>query len=128
VMGEPAVPESAAFYFLAPNCRDGPVGRSLLDASCWAGETGARIGRTLALLLEGIKAGRFFILPGGYCDHCDYSEVCRRQHNPSWWRARGDETRQEIEGLRVLKAPKTELKTGGVEAGTGKKERKKRGG
>jgi ATP-dependent helicase/nuclease subunit B len=128
VLGGPAVPESAAFYFLAPNCKDGPVGRSLLDASCWAGETGARIGRTLALLLEGIKAGRFFILPGGYCDHCDYSEICRRHHNQSWWRARGDATRKEIEGLRVLKAPKAESKTGGAEAGTGKKERKKRGG
>ncbi len=105
VLGKPAVPESAAFYFLAPHCKDGPVDGSRLDASCWAGETGARIGRTLALILEGIKAGRFFILPGGYCDHCDYSEICRRHHNQSWWRARGDEGRREIEGLRVLKAP-----------------------
>ncbi|HEV8243400.1 MAG TPA: hypothetical protein VGQ07_05365, partial [Nitrospirales bacterium] len=67
---------------------------------------------------------RFFILPGGYCDHCDYSEVCRRQHNQSWWRARSDDTRKELENLRTLKAPK-------AAAGPDKKEqkeRKKRGG
>ena len=128
VMGEPAIPESAAFYFLAPNRKGGPVDRSLLDASCWAGETGARIGRTLALILEGIRAGRFFILPGAHCDHCDYSEVCRRHHNQSWWRARGDEFRKELENLHRLKAPKAETKTAEAEAGVGKKPGRKRGG
>jgi len=128
VLGEPAVPESAAFYFLAPNRKDGPVDRTLLDASCWAGEAGARLGRTLALILEGIRAGRFFILPGGYCDHCDYSEVCRRHHNQSWWRARGDESRKEIEGLRTLKAPKAETKTAEDGAEADKKRGRKRGG
>ena len=128
VLGEPAVPESAAFYFLMPNRRDGPVGWSQLDASCWAGEAGARLGRTLTLILEGVKGGRFFILPGGYCDHCDYSEVCRRHHNQSWWRARGDDSRKALEGLRALKAPKADAKPEKAEAGTGKKERKKRGG
>lgn len=133
VMGEPAVPESAAFYFLAPNRKGGPVDRSLLDASCWTGETGALIGRTLTFILEGIRAGRFFILPGAHCDHCDYSEVCRRHHTPSWWRARGDESRKELEALHLLKAPKAETKsdktkTDTAGAGPGKKERKKRGG
>ncbi|TAL10789.1 MAG: hypothetical protein EPO02_06545 [Nitrospirae bacterium] len=128
VLGEPAVPESAAFYFLAPNRRDGPVDRSQLDASCWAGESGVRLGRTLTLILDGIRAGRFFILPGGHCDHCEYSEVCRRHHNQSWWRARGDESRKALEGLHALKAPKADAKTENAEAGTGKKERKKRGG
>jgi ATP-dependent helicase/nuclease subunit B len=124
VLGQPAVPESAAFYFLAPNRKDGPVDRSVLDASCWEGERGARIGRSLALILEGIKAGRFFILPGGYCDHCDYSEVCRRQHNQSWWRARSDDARKELENLRTLKAPKAAAEPDKKE----QKERKKRGG
>jgi len=124
VLGQPAVPESAAFYFLAPNRKDGPVDRSVLDASCWDGETGARIGRSLALILEGIKAGRFFILPGGYCDHCDYAEVCRRQHNQSWWRARSDDATKELENLRTLKAPKAEAGPDKKE----RKERKKRGG
>ena len=128
VLGEPAVPESAAFYFLAPNRRDGPVDRSRLDASCWEGETGAMIGRTLALILEGIKAGRFFILPGAHCDHCEYSGVCRRHHNQSWWRARGDESRKALEGLHALKAPKADAKPEKTEAGPGRKERKKRGG
>jgi len=124
VLGQPAILESAAFYFLAPNRKDGPVDRSVLDASCWDGETGARIGQSLALILEGIKAGRFFILPDGYCDYCDYSAVCRRHHNQSWWRARSDDSRKELESLRTLKISK---------AGTGpdkkeKKERTKRGG
>ncbi len=128
VLGEPAVPESAAFYYLAPKRRDGPIDRSLLDASCWAGEAGVRLGGTLTLILEGIRAGRFFILPGGHCDHCEYSEVCRRHHNPSWWRTRGDESRKAIEGLQALKAPKADAKPEKAEAGTAKKERKKRGG
>jgi len=128
VLGEPAVPESAAFYFLAPKRKDGPVDRSRLDASCWEGETGAMIGRTLALILEGIKAGRFFILPGAHCDHCEYSGVCRRHHNQSWWRARGDESRKALEGLHALKAPKADAKPEKTEAGPGRKERKKRGG
>ncbi|MEK9172404.1 MAG: hypothetical protein AAB282_01960, partial [Nitrospirota bacterium] len=79
-------------------------------------------------ILEGIRAGRFFILPGAYCDHCDYSEVCRRHHTQSWWRARGDESRKELETLHLLKAPKNESKTDKAETGPGKKERKKRGG
>ncbi len=124
VLGQPAVPESAAFYFLAPNRKDGPVDRSVLDASCWDGETGARIGRSLALILEGIKAGRFFILPDSYCDHCDYSQVCRRHHNQSWWRARSDDSRKELESLRTLKIPKAETGPDKQE----KKERTKRGG
>jgi ATP-dependent helicase/nuclease subunit B len=128
VLGEPAVPESAAFYFLAPNRKGGPVDRSLLDASCWTGETGALIGRTLTVILEGIRAGRFFILPGAHCDHCDFSEVCRRHHTPSWWRARGDESRKELETLHLLKAPKADTKPEKTKAGPGKKERKKRGG
>jgi ATP-dependent helicase/nuclease subunit B len=129
VLGEPAVPESAAFYFLAPNRRDGPVDRSELDASCWVGEAGARLGRTLTLILEGIRAGRFFILPGGHCDHCEYSEVCRRHHNQSWWRARGDESRKALEGLQALKAPKAaESKTDKARPGPDKKARKTRGG
>ena len=133
VMGEPAVPESAAFYFLAPNRKGGAVDRSLLDASCWTGETGALIGRTLTFILDGIRAGRFFILPGAHCDHCDYSEICRRHHTQSWWRARGDGSRKELETLHLLKAPKAETKLEKTKAGTagagpGKKERKKRGG
>lgn len=132
VLGEPAVPESAAFYFLAPNQQGGRTGeaidRSQLDASCWSGAMGAQIGRTLALILDGIKAGRFFILPGTHCEHCDYSEVCRRHHSQSWWRARGDGSRQALDNLHRLTAPKTETKTAETDAGTGKKERKTRGG
>jgi ATP-dependent helicase/nuclease subunit B len=92
------------------------------------GEAGARLGRTLTLILEGIRAGRFFILPGAHCDHCEYSEVCRRHHNQSWWRARGDESRKALEGLHALKAPKADAKPEKTEAGTGRKERKERGG
>ncbi len=106
VLGQPAHPESAAFYYLAPNRRDGVVDRTQLTVYCWTGEAGARLGRTLTLILEGIRAGRFFILPGGHCDHCEYSALCRRHHSPSWWRARSDAFRNALEALRTLKAAK----------------------
>jgi len=115
VLGRPAEPESVALYFLGPHRTDGPHGegvhRSYFEASCWTGETGTQIGRTLAFLLDGIKAGRFFILPGDHCAHCDYAEVCRRQHNPSWWRAREDASRQALDAIHQLKAPHTDKKT-----------------
>jgi ATP-dependent helicase/nuclease subunit B len=102
---EPAIPETVAFYFLAPNLPDGPLTRSALGASCWEGETGARIGDTVRRMLDGIRAGRFFIFPGDYCDHCDFSSVCRRTHDPSKRRARGDERTKTLERLRALQLP-----------------------
>jgi ATP-dependent helicase/nuclease subunit B len=43
--------------------------------------------RTVKTLLEGIQAGRFYILPDGYCDTCEFRVACRREHAPTWWRS-----------------------------------------
>lgn len=108
---ESAVPETVALYFLAPNLTNGPLDRSTLAMSCWEGETGARIGDTVRRILEGIRAGRFFILPGDYCDHCDFSSNCRRTHDPSRRRARGDEQTKTLERLRTIKVPASPTRT-----------------
>ncbi|NJL15977.1 MAG: PD-(D/E)XK nuclease family protein [Nitrospira sp.] len=52
-----------------------------------ASETGRRIQGTIKALMDGIRAGRFFILPDGYCDQCEFRVICRREHAPTWWRA-----------------------------------------
>ena len=74
------------FLFLAPAWAK-PIDRSPFDAPSWASETGRRIQRTIKALMDGIRAGRFFILPDGYCDQCEFRVICRRAHAPTWWRA-----------------------------------------
>jgi len=39
--------------------------------------------------VQGIRGGRFFMLPGAYCRSWQFSMVCRFQHHPSWSRAYG---------------------------------------
>src|SRR5712692_2604553 len=72
---EPAVPDEAAFYFLAPYWPNGPVVRTGLATVCGEG--------TVRVVLEGVRHGRFFILPGEYCDYCEFSSACRRTHHPT---------------------------------------------
>ncbi|MBI2087528.1 MAG: exodeoxyribonuclease V subunit gamma [Deltaproteobacteria bacterium] len=85
---DPAV--VAAFYFLAPKWKDGPLVTSAFAEEAWEGETGTQLKRTLSFLLEGIERGQFFIRPGEHCRRCDVSEVCRKNHLPSFWRAERD--------------------------------------
>jgi ATP-dependent helicase/nuclease subunit B len=96
----------AAFYFLAPNWKDGPLAISTFAADGWRGESGAQLRRTLSVLLDGIEKGRFFIRPGDYCGRCDVSEVCRKNHLPSAWRAERDpisRTHAELRRLTIAK-------------------------
>lgn len=98
VPGQPA-PSHVDFVFLAPKW-DRPIGRSTFPASVWHSLVGTQLRRTVATLIDGIAAGRFFILPGGYCDSCEYAVACRRFHGPTWWRA----TRAApAKGLRELR-------------------------
>jgi ATP-dependent helicase/nuclease subunit B len=92
----PAVPDEAAFYFLAPHWSNGPVVRTALVAVC--GE------ETVRVILEGVRHGRFFILPGEYCDYCEFSSACRRTHHPTKWRLRDNAEKQILEDLRQQKA------------------------
>src|SRR5439155_9834889 len=93
---EPAVADEAAFYFLAPNWPNGPVVRTGLVAICGEG--------TVRVILEGVKQGRFFILPGEYCDYCEFSSACRRTHHPTKWRLRDNAEKRILEDLRRQKA------------------------
>lgn len=80
----------AAFYFLARRWKNGPLVTSTFAEKSWEGTTGAQLKRTLSFLMEGIEQGRYFIQPGEYCARCDVSEVCRKNHLPTWWRAERD--------------------------------------
>ena len=85
VPGHPA-PSQVQFRFLAPQWSM-PISRSTFEAISWASETGSLIQQTIRTLVSGIRAGRFFILPDGYCDGCEFRVVCRREHAPTWWRS-----------------------------------------
>jgi ATP-dependent helicase/nuclease subunit B len=86
----PAPAIDAVFYFLAPGWRDGPLVTASFPADAWEGEAGGQLKDTVSLLIEGVHDGRFFIQPGDYCRYCLVSEICRRSHLPSRWRAHGD--------------------------------------
>jgi ATP-dependent helicase/nuclease subunit B len=81
-----SLPDLVQFFFLAPQWVPS-ISRSTFERPSWSSDTGLLIRKTLATLLEGIKRGRFFILPDGYCDGCLYRPACRREHGPTWWRA-----------------------------------------
>jgi ATP-dependent helicase/nuclease subunit B len=75
------------FFFLAPGWPS-PATRSTFEADHWAGATGAQLRTTLGRLIAGIRNGRFFIMPdSSYCATCEYRVACRREHQPTWWRA-----------------------------------------
>jgi ATP-dependent helicase/nuclease subunit B len=100
VLGEePAVPDAAAFYFLAPHWPNGPVERTALTTVCGEG--------TVRVILEGVRDGRFFILPGDYCKHCEFSAACRRSHHPTKWREADDKHKHILEDVRRQKAGAT---------------------
>jgi ATP-dependent helicase/nuclease subunit B len=79
-------PSYVEFFFLAPNWPK-PIGRSVFATAVWTSEVGALLQRTVKTLMEGIQAGRYFILPNGYCDTCEFRTSCRREHGPTWWRS-----------------------------------------
>jgi ATP-dependent helicase/nuclease subunit B len=97
----------AAFYFLAPEWPNGPLVTEFFPADAWDGSLGSGLKETLSLLIEGIQQGRFFIHPGAYCGHCEVSELCRKNHMPTMWRAENDPVTQSHRDIRQ-KNPKRE--------------------
>ena len=85
VPGQPTASQ-VQFLFLAPQW-SATISRSTFEARPWSSDTGALIQNTIRTLVDGIRSGRFFILPDGYCDSCEFRMVCRREHAPTWWRA-----------------------------------------
>jgi ATP-dependent helicase/nuclease subunit B len=82
---------AGAFHFVAPNWPEGPlVASPTLDERVWRGPEGDRLKTTVSLLLAGVRTGKFFIIPGHYCNHCRVAQVCRKDHHPTLWRAEND--------------------------------------
>ncbi|MDK2745018.1 MAG: PD-(D/E)XK nuclease family protein [Nitrospira sp. BO4] len=82
----PSAPSRVQFLFLAPRWSTA-ISRSTFNATSWTSETGILIQKSIRTLVDGIRSGRFFILPDGYCDGCEFRVMCRREHAPTWWRA-----------------------------------------
>ncbi|HEY5932937.1 MAG TPA: PD-(D/E)XK nuclease family protein [Nitrospira sp.] len=101
VPGQPA-PSQVQFLFLAPQW-PAAISRSSFEARSWPSDTGALIQNTIRTLVDGIHAGRFFILPDGYCDGCDFRVACRREHAPTWWRAYRAAEPKTLKMLRTQK-------------------------
>jgi ATP-dependent helicase/nuclease subunit B len=90
------------FLFLAPRWPTA-ISRSTFEVTSWASDTGTLIQSTIRTLVDGIRAGRFFILPDGYCDGCDFRVVCRREHAPTWWRTHRATEPKTLKMLRLQK-------------------------
>lgn len=78
-----------------------PVVRSTFETSSWSGEAGRRLSQSLAWWVEGIEAGRFHIQPDTYCEQCEFRVICRREHQPSWWRAHRSEEARQVKAVRA---------------------------
>jgi len=96
------VPQSAAFYFLAPRWKEGSLQPVTFDASSWDGQTGRMITASLGHIVDGIQAGCYAILPADYCDDCDFASACRFNHDASRRRARTDPRMKALKDLRAL--------------------------
>ncbi len=101
VPGQPT-PSQVQFLFLAPRWSP-TVSRSTFQALSWSSDTGTLIQTTIRTLVDGIRTGRFFILPDGYCDGCEFRVVCRREHAPTWWRAHRAAEPKALKMLRLQK-------------------------
>jgi ATP-dependent helicase/nuclease subunit B len=101
VSGQPTASQ-VQFLFLAPQWPSA-ISRSTFEALSWTSDTGVLIQKTVRALVDGIRTGRFFILPDGYCDGCDFRVACRREHTPTWWRAYRAAEPKALKMLRLQK-------------------------
>lgn len=95
-------PSDVQFVYLAPRW-DPPVARSTFERARLSGESGKTIMQTIRTLVQGIERQEFFILPDGYCDHCEFSAVCRRHDAVVWWRSYCSLQARSLRRLRKLK-------------------------
>ena len=95
-------PIEIEFRLLAPG-RMPPVETVSFSSSAWTGPAAPRLQATLYTLLEGIRSGRYFMLPDGYCDYCEMTSACRRHHAPSWWRTYTAAPSRALRELRTVK-------------------------
>jgi len=103
--GASATPESVELAFLMR--KPSPqVERARFDSSAWNGPAGGLLKKTVQAIVDGIREGRYAILPNGYCDHCEFSAACRRFHGPTWWRAYSSPPTRLLRQLRKQKVSK----------------------
>jgi ATP-dependent helicase/nuclease subunit B len=88
------------FVFVAPAWSP-QVARRTFAVGDWSSEWGATFRRTLTGLMDGIRGGRFFILPDDYCETCEYRVACRREHQATWWRSHQS---AEVKTLRAIRS------------------------
>ncbi|MBS0168929.1 MAG: exodeoxyribonuclease V subunit gamma [Nitrospira sp.] len=102
--GRPVFPEQVDFVYLLPQGKPA-VECASFAASAWQGPSGPLLSQAVQTLLDGIRNGRHFIVPDTtHCRYCDYATLCRRTHQPTWWRAyRADQakTLREIRSQKV---------------------------
>ena len=89
--GQAVTCEGVWFYVVSP--RELPEEQGFAPVAFTA-ETRAGIASQtetlMTTLVEGIRQGKFFIVPGRHCDWCDVRAVCHRTHPASARRARED--------------------------------------
>ncbi len=83
---DPISIQSVDFLYLRP-MQEESVRSASFSGAIWDTATGEQLRRTIYGWIQEIRAGQFFILPGTYCQTCQYASACRFQHHPSWLRA-----------------------------------------
>ena len=92
-------PEGVDFLFLAPRWETTVV-RSGFDRASWRASPGSQLTHTMRTIRDGIQSGRYFILPGEYCQSCEFMTACRRTHSPTWWRAYRSSSANQLRRIR----------------------------
>lgn len=111
--GQAVTCEGVWFYVVAP--RELPEEQGFAPVAFTA-ETRAGVApqteTLMTTLVEGIRQGKFFIVPGRHCDWCDVRAVCHRTHPASARRAREDYKQiQAHRNVRRQQPPKPPAKT-----------------
>ena len=111
--GQAVTCDGVWFYVVAP--RELPEEQGFAPVAFTA-ETRAGVAlqteTLMTTLVEGIRQGKFFIVPGRHCDWCDVRVVCHRTHPASARRAREDYKQiQAHRNVRRQQPPKPPAKT-----------------
>ena len=89
--GRPIACEGIWFYVVAP--RELPEDQGFVPVAFSAdtrGRAAPQLETTMTTLVNGIRQGKFFMVPGQHCEWCDVRPVCHRTHQASARRARED--------------------------------------
>jgi len=83
-----------------------------LTSAFWERPSAQVLAENIRELIGLVEKGQFYIEPSaneeGYCKHCHFSRVCRKEHMPTRLRAERDATRQRVSEKLDRSAPKSE--------------------